>query len=83
MMLTWKSDLLSFVWGELNRWGCCWIRNSIYLRGDEAHGPNFVFSSIFHDWYSINYCFRFDEVSTSYRLFVTPFLDVAHNRDQK
>ena len=34
------------------------------------------------DRYSINYCFRFDKVSTSYRLFVTTFLDVAHDRDQ-
>ena len=35
-----------------------------YLReGDKAHGPNFVFSSIIHDWYSINYCFWFDKVS--------------------
>ena len=29
--------------------------------GEEAHGPNFVFSSINHDCYSINYCFRFDK----------------------
>ena len=62
--------------------GCCWIRNSIYLREDKAHGPNFVFSSIIQDRYSINYCFRFDKVTTSYRLFVTTFLDVAHDRDQ-
>ena len=68
----------SLGWGG----GCCWIRNSIYLREDKAHGPNFVFSSIIQDRYSINYCFRFDKVSTSYRLFVTTFLDVAHDRDQ-
>ena len=68
--------------GSLGWGGCCWIRNSIYLREDKAHGPNFVFSSIIQDRYSINYCFRFDKVSTSYRLFVTTSLDVAHNRDQ-
>ena len=78
----WNSDLLSFVWEDLDGGGCCWIRNSIYLREDKAHGPNFVFSSIIQDRYSINYCFRFDKVSTSYRLFVTTFLDVAHDRDQ-
>ena len=63
-------------------WGGCWIRNSIYLKEDKAHGPDFVFSSIIQDRYSINYCFRFDKVSTSYRLFVTTFLDVGHERDQ-
>ena len=36
------------------------------IKGDKALGPNFVFSSIIHDWYSINYCFRFDKSSTSY-----------------
>ena len=41
-------------------------------------GPDFVFSSIIQDRYSI----RFDKVSTSYRLFVTTLLGVAHNRDQ-
>ena len=56
--------------------GCFWLRNSVYVRGDKAHGPSFVFSSIIHDWYSIHYCFRFDKISTSYRLFVTTFPDV-------
>ena len=79
----WSSHLLSFVWGDLDG-GCCWLRNSVYLRGDgdKAHGPNFVFSSIIHDWYSVNCCSRFDKVSTSYRLFVTTFPDVPHDRDQ-
>ena len=62
--------------------GCCWIGNSVYVRGDKAHDPNFVFSSINYDWHSVNYCFRFDKVSTSYRFYVTTFPDVAHDRDQ-
>ena len=68
--------------GGFKRGGCCWIGISVYLRGDKAHGPNSVFSSISYVWYSLHYCFRFDKISTSYRLFLTTFPDVSRDRGQ-
>ena len=70
------------LFGEGPKWGLLLDKIQCLCEGDEARGPNFLFSSINHDGYSINFCFQFDKVSTSNKLFVTTFPDNSHDRDQ-